>query len=65
MESFDEWQPPFKAPSLFELEELNITAERYTGFAHCHIKCGGTLLDGKEVRDTVRAIFCFIKLEES
>jgi hypothetical protein len=28
MESFDEWQPPFKAPSLFELEELNITAGR-------------------------------------
>ncbi len=61
--SFDEWQPPFKIPSLFELTELNINAGDDTGFAHCLINCGGTLPDGKEVRDTVRATFCFIKID--
>ncbi|WP_226648647.1 YybH family protein [Microbulbifer variabilis] len=64
-ESFDEWQPPFEIPSLFELNELRITVGDKTGFAHCLINCGGTLPDGKEVRDTVRATFCFIKTEDS
>ncbi|HBN76405.1 MAG TPA: ketosteroid isomerase [Planctomycetaceae bacterium] len=60
--SFDEWQPPFEIPCLFELSELNIHASNEAGFAHCIINCGGTLPDGKEVRDTVRATFCFVKV---
>jgi ketosteroid isomerase-like protein len=63
--SFDEWQPPFEIPSLFELTELNITTGKKTGFAHCLINCGGTLPDGEEVRDTVRATFCFTKIDGS
>ncbi|MGI2040195.1 YybH family protein [Shewanella frigidimarina] len=59
--SFDEWQPPFEIPCLFELKELNVVAEEEVGFAHCLINCGGRLPDGKEIRDTVRATFCFIK----
>jgi ketosteroid isomerase-like protein len=59
--SFDAWQPPFRIPSLFELSELTIEAGSDLGFAHCLIHCGGTLPDGKEVRDTVRASFCFSK----
>jgi ketosteroid isomerase-like protein len=63
--SFDEWQPTFEIPSLFELTELSISAGEDTGFAHCLINCGGTLPNGKEVRDTVRATFCFSKIEGS
>lgn len=59
--SFDEWQPPFEIPCLFELKELKVVAEEEVGFAHCLIDCGGRLPDGKEIRDTVRATFCFIK----
>jgi ketosteroid isomerase-like protein len=64
-ESFDKWQPPFEIPCLFELSELTIKAEDEIGFAHCLINCGGKLPDGKEVRDTVRATFCFVKTEGS
>ncbi len=63
--SFDNWQPPFEIPCLFELLELTIKAESEIGFAHCLINCGGKLPDGKEVRDTVRATFCFEKTEGS
>lgn len=35
--SFDEWQPPFAIPCLFELSKLNIRAENEIGFAHHHI----------------------------
>ncbi|WP_444892531.1 YybH family protein [Microbulbifer sp. TRSA001] len=63
--SFDEWQPPFAIPCLFELSELNIHAGDDTGFAHCLINCGGTLPDGKQVKDTVRATFCFVKTKDS
>ncbi|GAB2884246.1 nuclear transport factor 2 family protein [Microbulbifer echini] len=63
--SFDEWQPPFETPSLFELKELRITSGEEVGFAHCLISCGGTLPDGKKIRDTVRATFCFNKVDET
>ena len=63
--SFDEWQPPFEIPCLFELSELNVVAEDEIGFAHCLINCGGKLPDGKEIRDTVRATFCFVKKNDA
>ncbi len=63
--SFDEWQPPFEIPCLFELSELNVVAGDEIGFAHCLINCGGKLPDGKEIRDTVRATFCFVKTNGS
>lgn len=63
--SFESWQPPFEIPCLFELSELTVKAEDEIGFAHCLINCGGKLPDGKEVRDTVRATFCFEKTDGS
>ena len=59
--SFDNWQPPFEIPCLFELSELTVKAEDEIGFAHCLINCGGKLPDSEIVRDTVRATFCFEK----
>ncbi|MCV2886060.1 nuclear transport factor 2 family protein [Aestuariibacter sp. AA17] len=64
-QSFDAWQPPFAIPSLFELDELVIHADSRVGFAHCLIHCGGDLPDGKTVRSTVRATFCFTKVNEA
>ncbi len=59
--SWDQWQPSFEIPSLFEIHELIITAGRDVAFSHFLIQCGGALPNGKKVEDWVRATVCFRK----
>lgn len=59
--SWDDWQPTFEIPSLFELHDLQIAADSEIGFAHGLLRCGGRLPSGKDIEDWVRATFCFRK----
>jgi ketosteroid isomerase-like protein len=66
-QSWDEWQPDTQqdTTTVFELENLTITAGSIgdIAFAHCFIRCGGTLPDGSTFQDLVRATFCLQKIE--
>jgi ketosteroid isomerase-like protein len=60
--SWDEWQPDTPAgQNRFELEDLQVTASNDLAFAHCLIRCGGTMPNGKTFEDLVRATFCLEK----
>jgi ketosteroid isomerase-like protein len=61
--SWDEWQPDTQGEGQFELENLSVTAGVDIAFAHCFIRCGGTLADGRTFQDLVRATFCLRKLD--
>lgn len=63
--SWDEWQPDTQGEAVFDLEDLTITAGNDVAFAHCFIRCGGTLPDGKTFQDLVRATFCLRKVNGS
>lgn len=63
--SWDEWQPQTEGEAVFELENLTITAGDDVAFAHCFIRCGGTLPDGRTFQDLVRATFCLRKVNGS
>src|SRR6266581_3611240 len=45
----------------FELQDLSVTLGGDVAFAHCFIKCGGVLPNGKRFEDLVRATFCLRK----
>jgi ketosteroid isomerase-like protein len=62
--SWDQWQPEFEIPSLFDIHELKIFADRSIGFAHFLIQCGGTLPDGEKIEEWVRATLCFRKIKK-
>lgn len=59
--SWGDWQPETAGEGTFDLEDLQVTAGEQVGFAHCFIRCGGTLPDGKTFTDLVRATFCLVK----
>jgi ketosteroid isomerase-like protein len=59
--SWDNWQPETDSDAQFELENLIVAAGSNVGFAHCFIRCGGTLPSGKKLEDVVRATFCLEK----
>ncbi|NDP47586.1 MAG: ketosteroid isomerase [Sulfuriferula multivorans] len=63
--SWGEWQPDAQGEVQFELQDLSVTAGAEVAFAHCFVKCGGTLPDGKTFEDLVRATFCFRKASGS
>ena len=63
--SWDEWQPQTEGEAVFDLENLTITAGDDVAFAHCFIRCGGTLPDGRTFQDLVRATFCLRKVNGS
>jgi ketosteroid isomerase-like protein len=56
--SWDEWQPSFETPSLFEVQDLKVVVGGDAAWCHGLIRCGGRLPDGKEVENLVRATFC-------
>ena len=60
-QSWDEWQPDTQGEGQFDLQDLSVTAGADVAFAHCFIKCGGVLPDGKTFEDQVRATFCLRK----
>ena len=59
--SWDEWQPDTQGEGQFELQDVGVTAGTDVAFAHCFIKCGGALPDGRTFEDLVRATFCLRK----
>ncbi|MDH3599973.1 MAG: nuclear transport factor 2 family protein [Candidatus Tectomicrobia bacterium] len=63
--SWDDWQPETQGEDQFDLENLAVTVGSDVAFAHCFIRCGGTMPDGRSFQDLVRATFCLKKLEES
>ena len=60
-QSWDEWQPDTQGGGQFELQDLAVTVGGDVAFAHCFIKCGGVLPNGKRFEDLVRATFCLRK----
>ncbi len=56
-QSWDEWQPDTQGEGRFDLEDLSVTVGADVAFAHCFIKCGGVLPNGKTFEDLVRATF--------
>jgi ketosteroid isomerase-like protein len=63
-ETWDQWQPEFEIPSLFNIHDLNIVVDNNLAFCHCLIECGGRLPNGSEVKEWVRATFCLAKHED-
>ena len=63
--SWDQWQPEAQEEGQFELEDLSVTAGTDVAFAHCFIRCGGPMPDGRTFQDVVRATFCLRKLDGS
>ncbi|RDE50668.1 MAG: ketosteroid isomerase [Candidatus Accumulibacter meliphilus] len=59
--SWDEWQPETTGESLFNLHDLKVVAGSDVAFAYGLIHCGGTLPDGINFEDWVRATFCLEK----
>ncbi len=55
---WDDWQPETQGEAVFNLEGLSVTAGNDVAFAHCFIRCGGTMPDGHTFQDLVRATFC-------
>jgi ketosteroid isomerase-like protein len=64
-QSWDEWQPETQGEGQFDLQDLSVTAGADVAFAHCFIKCGGVLPNGKTFEDLVRATFCLRKVSGS
>lgn len=62
-QSWDGWQPETQGEGQFELENLSVTASTDLAFAHCFIRCGGTMPDGYSFQDLVRATFCLKKID--
>ena len=61
--SWGDWQPVAQGEGQFDLENLSVTAGADVAFAHCFIRCGGTLPDGRTFQDLVRATFCLRRIE--
>jgi ketosteroid isomerase-like protein len=60
-QSWEEWQPHFEIPSLFEIQDMKIHAGETHAFCHGFIRCGGKLPNGEIVEDFVRATFCLMR----
>jgi ketosteroid isomerase-like protein len=61
--SWDDWQPETTGESIFEFQDLVITAGSDVAFAHAFIRCGGATPTGKTFEDIVRATFCLKKID--
>jgi ketosteroid isomerase-like protein len=64
-QSWDEWQPETQGEGQFDLQDLSVVAGTDVAFAHCFIKCGGVLPNGRTFEDLVRATFCLRKASGS
>jgi len=61
--SWEDWQPQTQGEGKFDLENLSVTAGAEVAFAHCFIRCGGSMPNGRTFQDLVRATFCLRKLD--
>ena len=57
--------PTHQGEGQFDLQDLSVTAGVDVAFAHCLIKCGGVLPNGRTFADLVRATFCLCKVSGS
>ena len=57
--SWEQGQPSFAIPSVFNVHDLSMTVGDGVAFAHCLIQCGGTLENGDVIDNWVRATFGF------
>jgi ketosteroid isomerase-like protein len=64
-QSWDDWQPDTRGEAQFDLQDLSVSVGGDVAFAHCFIKCGGVLPNGKMFEDLVRATFCLRKASDS
>ena len=62
--SWDDWQPETDGDAQFDIENLSITEGEEVAFAHCFIRCGGTMPNGEKYQDMVRATLCLKKLDD-
>jgi ketosteroid isomerase-like protein len=60
-QSWGDWQPQTRDEGRFDLEHLVVEASTDLATAHCFIRCGGILPDGRRFEDLVRATFCLRK----
>lgn len=63
--SWGDWQPDIRRETVFQLENLAVSAGAETAFAHCFIRCGGSSENGSSFEDLVRATFCLEKIAGS
>lgn len=61
--SWGDWQPETQSEGQFDLENLSVTASTDLAFAHCFIRCGGTMQNGQTFQDLVRATFCLKEID--
>jgi ketosteroid isomerase-like protein len=59
--SWGDWQPQSQDAAQFDLENVVVHSSDELSTAHCLIRCGGTLADGRSFQDLVRATFCLRK----
>jgi ketosteroid isomerase-like protein len=59
--SWGDWHPETQGEVQFDLEDVVIDASAVLSTAHCLIRCGGTLPDGRAFQELVRATFCLRK----
>lgn len=59
--SWGDWQPDTQGEGQFNLDNLVVEASTDLATAHCFIRCGATLPDGRSFQDLVRATFCLRK----
>jgi ketosteroid isomerase-like protein len=59
--SWGDWQPDSQGAVQFDLENVVVHTSDELSTAHCLIRCGGTLPDGRSFQDLVRATFCLRK----
>jgi ketosteroid isomerase-like protein len=63
--SWGDWQPDTPGEGIFQLENLVVDADAELATAHCFVRCGGTLADGRTFEDVIRATFCLRKQDET
>lgn len=61
---WDSWQPETQGDNVFEFTDLNVVTGGEVAFASGLIRCGGTLKNGQNFEDLVRATFCLQKLSD-
>jgi ketosteroid isomerase-like protein len=59
--SWGDWQPETQGEAQFDLHGVVIDVSAELSTAHCLIRCGGALPDGRVFQDLVRATFCLRK----
>ena len=55
--------PCMQGPMIFEIHDLDVTAQDQVAFCHASVRCGGTSTDGQEHVGWLRVTLCLRKME--